>query len=54
MLNVRVTRARQRRNSLFPPWVDVAVLQRLLDFDTRSVGQWMEDEGSVTGVVSYL
>lgn len=54
LLNVRVTRARQRRNSLFPLWVDVTVLQRLLDFDTSTVGRWMEDEGSLTGVESYL
>lgn len=34
--------------------VPSTVLPCLLDVDTSTVGWWMEDEGSLTGVESYL
>ncbi len=45
---------RQQRNSLFPLQFDGTVLPCLLDIDTSTVGRWMVDEGSLTGVESYL
>lgn len=48
------THSRQQRNSLFPLLFDVTVLPYLLDAYSSTVGRWMEDEGSLTGVESYL